>query len=122
MPIDLDWTGTTEDGFTVAPPGTYLAEVDLVEEKTSKSGDKYLQVQLRDVNSRAMICRDALMLTGNGRGIGLAKLRQLGVAEGTKSIDPLDLTGRRVRVAVMNDKYEGNPQAKVDIKAEGFKC
>lgn len=120
--FDLDWTGTTEDGFTIAPEGTYLAEVDSVEPKRTAGGEMSLSVQLRDPNSRAQICIDTLMLTGKGRGIGLAKLRQLGVPEGQQKLDPLSLVGRRVRVAIYHEKYEGQPRAKVNIKAEGFKC
>lgn len=122
MAIDLDWTGTTEEGYTLPPEGTYLAEVDLVETAKSAKGDTYLRVQLRDVNTRAEICRDMVMLTGGGRGIGMAKLRQLGVPEGTQKLEPLALVGKRVRVAIMHDTYEGQKRAKVDIKAEGFKC
>jgi len=122
MALDLNWEGTTEDGFTIAPEGTYLAEVDDVQAKHSKNGELYLEVQLRDTKSRVEICRDALMLQGGGRGIGMAKLRQLGVPEGTQKLEPLSLVGRRVRIAIMHDSYEGRKRAKINIKADGFKC
>ena len=122
MSLDLKWDGTTEDGFMIPPPGVYLAEVDLVESKKTKQGDTALVVQLRDVGSRVEICRDWLMLTGGGRGIGMAKLRQLGVPEGTPKLEPLSLVGRRVRVAIKHEPYDGKPTAKVDIAADGFRC
>lgn len=120
--MDLNWDGVTEDGFMLAPPGVYLAEVDKVEMETSDSGNQMLIVQLRDAKSRAMICQDNIMLEGRGRGIGMAKLIQLGVAKGTTSFEPLSLTGRRVRIAVHHEEWNGKPRASVDIGADGFKC
>ena len=121
--VDLNWDGISEEGFKLPPEGTYLAEVDTVEVKISQGGDKYLNVQLRDAETRENLCYDILMLTGKGAGIGMAKLIQLGIEKGTPRLEPMALTGRRAHVKIYHDTYEGKTRAKVALSnEEGFKC
>ena len=120
--VDLNWEGTSDDGFSLPEPGVYLAEVGSVEVKRSAVGDQYFSVKLNDAKTHGALCWDTLMLGGKGKSIGMAKLRQLGVEEGTKSLDPNSLYGRRVKVSIMHGEFEGRKQAKVDIRADGFKC
>ena len=121
--VDLNWEGTSDDGFSLPEPGVYLAEVGSVEVKRSaKTDDMYLSVMLRDAKTHGQLCFDTLMLEGRAKSMGMAKLRQLGVEEGTKTLDPNSLYGRRVKVSIMHGEFEGRKQAKVDIRADGFKC
>lgn len=118
----LDWTDVSEDGFALPSAGEHMAEVSSVDERTSRNGDAMLSIGLRDAVDGRHLCYDIAMLTGKGRPMGMAKLIQLGVAKGTKSFDPASLIGRKVRVWITHEEYEGRTQAKVDARAEGYKC
>jgi len=113
--VDLDWT---EGDPEVAKPGLYLAEVFIAEDKISKGGDSYINVQLKNTATSKLLCYDILMLQGNGARIGYGKLSVLGVERGTTTLNVAELVGRRMWVATTLEEYMGTERLIVDIQAE----
>lgn len=114
--VDLNWD---EDALPTA--GVHYAEVKESKVKKSESGNTMFSIVLYRVDDGAKLCYDNILLTGAGRGIGMQKLKGLGVPEGTTSLDAADLIGRRCFVAVKSDTYNGKTRLAVDIAQGPFK-
>lgn len=89
------------------PAGVYFCYVRTVKEGTSKKGDPMFEVELAEVETDVVLCRDWIMLGGPGCGIGVLKLDALGFTE-EKSEDvlPEDLIGRRVWVHMEQERQK----------------
>lgn len=61
--------------------------------------------------------RDYLMLGGDGKGMGMAKLGRLGVPKDTPKLNLAELAGRELDLVLVAEDYNGQPQLKVDGKA-----
>lgn len=111
----MDWSAPTSSEFG---PGVYLAEVAKCEVRHSKKPGNapYLNVEWHDASalgSGGIICWDVIMMAGNGRGLGQAKLRALGFDEQCQLIEPDDLVGRRAWIRVALQKYGDKENLKV---------
>jgi len=94
--------------------GEHLARVKEVEEKTSKKGDAMLSVRFVGVERKGFLCRDYIMLEGNGAVFGFRKLKQLGAAERDgdfykMTCDPEELEGRKVWLTLVHEESSDYP-------------
>lgn len=102
-------------------PGIYLAVVKGCDEKKSKkNGTPYFNLRLHDDETGELLCWDTAMLDGNGKGIGIAKLKALGFfqSDEPERVDAEDVIGRRAWVRVAWDTYEGKTRLKVETRME----
>jgi hypothetical protein len=116
--FDVDWSPTEPD----IPTGLYLLEVQDAEVKTSKKGAAYLNMKLLDAKSGRFVCYDILMLQGDARWSGQAKLSALGFSKHASPATVETLIGRRVWAYVTTREYNGQLQLCVDGKAKGSKA
>lgn len=116
--MDLNWTAAD---FGVPQPGYHLVTVGEAKEGRSQKGDAYLNLRL-DVKDGERLCYDILMCQGKGLSIGLAKLKALGVKEGSPRINPQELVGRRVWVYTDFEEYQGKTSLKVKTTFQPFSC
>lgn len=107
---------------SIPQPGVYLAEIIKAEEKYAKSGDPMFMVTFKDTETHKELVRDVIMLDGNGARIGYAKLEGLGFSKSVTNIDPMDMIGKRVKIALGHRDYKGPAQATVDIQAPESFC
>jgi len=87
------------------------------EERTSKKGHAYFNVELRD-DKGDVVCFDTIMLEGKGRGIGTSKLRALGYDETCQELLAADLVGKTVWVYLTEEEWQGDKQIKVALHSE----
>ncbi len=82
--------------------GVYRMTVAYCEEKQSeRSGEYMFEVEFTaDDFDNARICRDFIMTSGKGLGIGQAKLSALGFGDTDEWIDPMQIMGRKVGVCL----------------------
>jgi len=114
----LDWQAGDEDTPMWVKPGRYLAEVERVEEGTSRAGDPLLRLHLREARgAKRTVCRDTVMLAGKGWSIGKRKLHALQIDETTEVLKPSLLIGRLVWVNVVEREYDNKRFNEVDIDA-----
>lgn len=123
--VNLDWSKYDPDGTGSIEPGIHYVEIAEAKEKTSSKGDPMFELVLRQVSTNALVCWDYIMLGGKGANIGYAKLIGIGLEEGSSSVEPQDLIGRRVYASIMEEErvYEGKSRRslKVDI-SDGGHC
>lgn len=87
------------------PEGLYLFEVaDATIGYSKKSGDAYLKVTLRDVNTRRTLFEN-WMIEGNGQGMTVPKLKALEI-DLDQDVEPGDLIGRRMIARVKHRESE----------------
>jgi len=111
--IEIPWDA--DDGNL--KPGVYLAKIRECTYKFAKtSGTPMLSLVLDASDFGRKLCHDNIMLGGGGWGIGKGKLKCLGYDESMKELDPVDLIGKYVFVAVKEREYNGQKQLEVDIK------
>lgn len=96
-------------------PGPRKATVTDCQLKKSKKGEKMLEVTF-SLEGGGQV-RDYLMLEGAGKGMGLARLSRLGVPDADTRFDTQDLAGRTLTLILINEPYNGQPQLKIDGKA-----
>ena len=123
MPIQIDFTGVTDEGFEVLEPGIYDANLYNIKQEVGKeSGKPYLSFEfvLPTQNKRHLWSNFSLQPQA------LWRLKQvlvvLGVpAEqlvGSLAFEPSDLLGKAVRLRVTIEDYQGRSQnAVADILA-----
>jgi hypothetical protein len=106
----VDWSDPHE---ATLDEGIYLVEIVRSEEKPSSKGDAMFKVELRAVAFREKLCDDFIMLAGNGRGVGQAKLKALGFGPDSGEIRAGDLVARRVYASAKSEIYRDKRQLKV---------
>ena len=111
--------------FSLPEPGWYHVQVSNAE---LKQGPKsmYFSIRLGEIDSNRGIAFDNIMVTGGGAGIGVSKMKALGIVPGSE-VEPHDLDGMRAWVYIVWGKYtgkDGNPKTKtvVDTRATGTHC
>jgi len=123
--VRIDWESYSEPDFGDGPlgPGVYRVEVSDCVERTSKAGDKYFNVKMKDLDSGKIVCFDPVMLEGKGASIGLCKLSRLGF-EPTEDFEIVaaQVIGKRAYIGVEADEYQGTKRLKVDIGYKGSSC
>jgi len=101
--------------FELLPEGEHIVKVEAVTEKQSKSGNDMIEFELKSIPEGQLLWLYALN-TGNNRWM-LKKVIQAitGVKQphGDVSIDIDDLIGRRMKVVVEHELYNGQLKAKV---------
>jgi hypothetical protein len=104
-----------------------LAEVDTCETRFSKKDrSAYFNVKLVAVqHQRKFLCFDTIMLEGPGEGIGVAKLKALGLGPADEidgEIPEHRIIGRHAIVIVKRTVYDGAEKREIDIRAKNTKC
>jgi len=86
-------------------PGIYLARVEdcLMDDSADVP---YARLSFCDANTGRFLCEDVLRFPPRPSQDLLAKLVQLGIECGAPSIEPEDLIGRRVFIAVYHERVE----------------
>lgn len=107
--IELTWDIPALEG------GVRTADVKAVEGRTSKKGDPMVVVTFALVGGGEI--QDFIMLGGDGKAMGLAKLERLGVPKGAGKLNTLDMIGRRLSLVCVKEEYNGREVLKVDGKA-----
>lgn len=111
MPLPIDWNA--DDGSF--KPGIYLARVKEAAFKRSQMGNDMVALTFAAMDFEGRkLCHDNLMLSGNGWGLGKAKLKALGIQEGSV-VEVTDLLDRMIYIAVKSDSYNGRTRLAVDI-------
>ena len=109
-------------------PGIYFVEVQRCEEAYSKKEDPMLTLVFVALDhKKEKLCQDTIMCGGAGRGMGMGKLKALGIdIEPLKkggSINGTDLVGKRCYVNVENEIYNSRTMGPMESlkvkKAEG---
>lgn len=104
-------------------PGQYEAVVDVCELRRSRAGDEMYQLEIRLLDEGVTV-RDWIMLEGKGLDMGLKKLAQFGAArrkgDGWEVDDADEVKGRRLRVTIAHETYDGRAQCRVDRDAPGL--
>src|SRR5262245_5541130 len=106
--------------FGPIPEDVYEAEIVAVDLDQSDQGTKYMEIQFKLYGANAaakgvdkrQIIRNFML---NGKGTGFTKnmlLPAVGIPEGAVRDTNL-LIGKRVRVATVNETYDGEPRAKI---------
>jgi len=100
--------------------GKYVFEIRKVTEKYGKnSGDPYFAVEFVMVKRPDVVLEDVLSFSDKALPISKRKLKALGFA-GKSDIDPDDLVGKRVGIAVKHEEnFFGETELRVDIAASG---
>ena len=101
-----------ENSYALVPAGDYIAEVKAAIEKVAvSSGRPYLSLEFMGVDppyQGRTLCFDVIVTVGDGFGIGVKKLRALGVPIGAESqvaFEADELRGRRVRLTLVEDTF-----------------
>src|SRR5690349_25074161 len=115
--VKPDWDAPE---FSLPEPGWYHVEVSRAELKQGPKA-QYFAVRLGEVSTNRGIAFDNIMVTGGGAGMGVSKMKALGIAPGSE-VEPHDLNGRRAWVYILHEKYTGRdnrPKMKtvVDVRA-----
>lgn len=116
QPMKLDWSADWDSNFR---PGTYLVEVTEANGGQSQKGNLWIRVSLAAIEwpGKPFLCSDFISITGGGRGLGMQKLRGLGVEEGREEIRPGELIGMRAYAVVDEEEYNNRKRLAVDIYA-----
>jgi hypothetical protein len=114
-----DWSAGEEFDRVLPDEGMYQVIVLACEEKQSSSGKPTFNVEFGRSPSGKHLCWDTLTLAGKGWGIAKAKLKMLKFSEANVDIEARDLVGRKCRVYIKHDTFQGKngprTTAKVDI-------
>jgi hypothetical protein len=116
--MKVDLTGVEAwEGAVILPPGEYLVEVDDATEETSGSGHPQIKFEMRAVGGEQEggTIRDWVTITAQSLGRVKQVLDALGVADldTVVSFEPAELVGKRCRIVVRNEMYEGKERTKV---------
>lgn len=119
MAIHVDFTGVSS-GFEKIEPGTYLARVSNIEERTSKAGKPYLNWEFTliggDVDGRKTWYMTSLAPNA------LWKLKDMLVkafgrdkeeVSGNFELDPTDYIGEEVALIIGEEEYNGEMRDRV---------
>ena len=106
------------------PEGIYLVEVRKATEKPSNnSGDLMFAVQFEAVDfGMKEICADNIMLEGNGRGVGKAKLTALGFTGTEDEIFAYELMEKRAYVNLAAQSYMNPKNGQTYVSLKPTKC
>ena len=96
-------------GYEPMPAGDYVAEICAVEERTSKTGNKYLSLQVR-VEGRGVVFDNLNLWHPNAKAVKIAteRLNAIGKALGMASISDTDqLLAKQVMISVVVESNNG---------------
>lgn len=112
LSVNLD--GVESAGAEALPAGEHLVTITQAVETVSNSGTAGIKVTLADEAGR--MAWDRVWLTEKALGILRAKLEAAGypIPAGEFVIVPEALVGRRVRIAVSYEEYNGRERQRVD--------
>lgn len=106
--------------------GWYAVEVQACTQKRSRRGADYYNLKLVDPETQRFLAYDVCVLQGKGNGIGLQRLRTLGVAQrneagtGWKIDPPQRVEGLRAYAYLVHEQYdldgEQRTRCKVSIR------
>jgi len=119
--VKVNWDeGAASGGKPLFRNGNYLVEVAQVVQKVSKKGDDMFEITFTSVDfDFRTICKDYIMLGGNGLPMGLRRLKALGFKKGDDDINAATVVGRRCYAAITTEVYKDQKQNKVDGSAKG---
>ena len=116
MKIDLTGIDAWEGGV-ILPPGEYLVEVDDATEQTSSGGNPQIQLEMRAIGGEqdGGTIRDWVTITPESLGRVKQVLNAMGVAnlDGEIEFEAAELVGKRCRIVVRNELYDGKDRTKV---------
>lgn len=127
MPV-FDVDGSNYDPNAIgglALEGAHHVQVTVCDARRSSKGDPMLSLRLCAPGTNKVIAFDNIMLAGDGKNMGLAKLEQLGFPiEAQMQIDTNRVKGRRCAVWIKHGlDQKGGKRAEVDIRASlPFRC
>lgn len=117
MTLKIDLTNVEAwTGGSILPPGEYTVEVDDASEGTSSSGLPQLELNMRCVDGelRGDQIRDWIVFAPQTAGKVKQVLDALGVpADGSIDLDAAKLVGRRARIIVRSELYNGEQKSRV---------
>lgn len=96
-------------GYEPMPAGDYVAEICAVEERTSKTGNKYLLLQVR-VEGHGVVFDNLNLWHPNATAVKIAteRLNEIGKALGMASISDTDqLLAKQVMISVVVESNNG---------------
>jgi hypothetical protein len=120
--VKPDWDAPE---FSLPEPGWYHVEVGKAELKQGPKA-QYFACRLGEVGTNRGIAFDNIMVTGGGAGMGISKMKCLGIPPGA-DVEAEDLNGRRAWVYILQEKYTGKDgrqkmKTVVDTRATGTHC
>lgn len=113
--VKPDWDAPE---YSLPEPGWYHVEVSRAELKQGPKA-QYYAVRLGEVGTDRGIAFDNIIMTGKAAGMGVSKLKCLGVPIGS-DVEPHDLNGKRAWVYILQEKYtarDGRPKMKTVVDA-----
>jgi hypothetical protein len=102
------------------PPGVYHVEVaSAVEQRSKSSGAGMFKVSLVALDhGKKRLCYDYIMLEGAAKGIGIGKLKRLGLDMSAKErvVEADELIGKRCYINLVQETFEGRNGPSVSLK------
>ncbi len=119
MPIKLDFSGVTEEGLEPIAPGVYEANVYNVTNKIGKdSGKPYLEFEFSLPTEQNRRVWSNYSLTPQALWKLKSVLLKLGFdakqLAGDFDLEPSEILGRKCRVKLKIEEYQGKPNNTVD--------
>ena len=127
MNYDVDFTGVEEvSNASAIPPGKYVARVQEVKEKESRSQVPYLQLRfiIAEGKYQGRSIFDSLFFTQKSKPRLMLALKSLGIkVDGKLSLDPSELVGRHAIIHTTVEPWEtdnGEKREEAKIKYSGY--
>lgn len=118
MGIVVDFTGVeASQGGGPLPEGEYVCVIDESKEVTSRQGTDGVEMKMRVAEGDCMgrFVWDRIWFTQAALGVARWKLQcaRITIPEGSFTLNPANLVGRKVKVVVRHEEYDGKTRARV---------
>lgn len=114
--VNFDGVEATQGGGPL-PEGEYLVVIDEAEQTTSQGGTPGVSTKLRVIRGEHedRLLWDTIWITDKAMGVARWKLECAGlpIPQGQFNLEPRNLVGRKVKVVVKQEEYDGKVRARV---------